>query len=149
MPTSRHQQIETIFHNFHAIRRAYSDGSRFSNRRFGMTFMQASVLMILVHEQRQIIGHLATTLGVSKSAMSQLLEGLMERGFVERNVDPEDRRVAYVELTSRGRRHLAQMRKEGVKEMMHLFDVLDDDELRQIEQITEKLAKGAGGNQHA
>lgn len=143
MRLSRRHQIETIFHSFHAIRRAYSDGSRFSNRRFGMTFMQASVLMMLMHEQRQTIGQVALTLGVSKSAMSQLLDGLIERGLVERTVSDEDKRIAHIELTRRGRMHLARMRREGVKEMMQMFDTLDDDELRQVERITEKLAQGA------
>jgi DNA-binding MarR family transcriptional regulator len=145
----RRKQIEAIFNDFHAIRRAYSDGSRFSSRRFGMTFMQASVLMMLMHEHDQTIGQLALTLGVSKSAMSQLIDGLMERGFIERNVSADDRRVAYVTLTKRGIMHLGRMRREGAKGMMEMFDRLDDIEIEQIRQITEKLAKGSIRSDHA
>lgn len=143
---SRHAQIERIFHNFHAIRRAYSGGSRFSSRHYGMSFMQASVLMMLMHEHDQTIGQLAMNLGISKSAMSQLLEGLIERGFVERQVSLDDRRVAYAKLTEKGVEHLKQVRREGMREMMQLFDRLDEDEITHIERITEKLAHETMGS---
>ncbi len=143
MHQSRRTQIETIFHNFHAIRRAYSGGSRFSNQRFGMTFMQASVLMMLMHEHDQTITQLAVTLGVSRSALSQLLDGLIARGFIARTVSTQDRRVAHVALTDRGKEHLKQMRQEGTREMTHMFDQLNDEEIDQIERITAKLAQGA------
>jgi DNA-binding MarR family transcriptional regulator len=46
-------------------------------------------------------------LGVSKQAVSQLLDTLARRGYVERSPDPGDRRRIKLELTERGRRVLA------------------------------------------
>lgn len=139
----REQYIEAIFKNFHAIKRAYSHGSRFSHRHFGVTMPQASVLMLLMHEGRKTMGELALTLGVSKSATTQLLDSLIEQGFVERTQDDHDRRVAYVALSRRGLRHLKQVRQRGVGHMTQLFDALTDDELKQIEAITKKLVARA------
>jgi DNA-binding MarR family transcriptional regulator len=42
-------------------------------------------------------------LGVSKQASSQLIDTLVVRGYVERVVDPEDRRRMALRLTERGR----------------------------------------------
>ncbi|MEO5949224.1 MAG: MarR family transcriptional regulator [Candidatus Saccharimonas sp.] len=140
MTISRSQRIETIFNNFHAIKRTYADSSRFSNRHFGVTMTQASVLMILFHQGRHTMTQLAAAIGVSKSAASQLLDGLIEQNFVTRSQDEQDRRIAYVELTSRGKRHLKHVRGRGMGKIMEVFDLLDDQELAQIEAITTKLA---------
>lgn len=143
MTKPRTERIEAIFGNFHAIKRAYSDGSRFSNRHFGVTMTQASVLMMLVHQGRQTMGQIATTLGVTKSAASQLLDSLIEQKFVERTIDENDRRIVYIELSKHGSRHLKHMRQKGVQQVMKVFEQLSDEELEQIESITKKLAEGA------
>jgi len=143
MTITRSDRIEAIFNNFHMIKRAYSDGSRFSHRHFGVTMTQASVLMMLMHQGRQTMGQIALVLGISKSAASQLLDGIIEQGFVERTIDENDRRVVYIELSKRGERHLKHMRSKGVQKIVKVFDQLDDEELAQVEAITTKLAQGA------
>jgi len=42
-------------------------------------------------------------LGVSKQAVSQLIDSLVLRGYLNREVDPADRRRMTIELTDRGR----------------------------------------------
>lgn len=86
---------------------------------------------------------LASVLGVSKSAATQLLESLIERGLVVREQDKDDRRIAYVGLSGKGRRHLKKVRTGGTERITQLFDVLDDAELDQVENITRKLAERA------
>jgi len=48
-------------------------------------------------------GDLVLQLGVSKQAASQLIDVLVVRGYLERGVDPEDRRRVTIEVTDRGR----------------------------------------------
>jgi DNA-binding MarR family transcriptional regulator len=52
-------------------------------------------------------GDLEAELGVSKQAVSQAIDRLVRRGYLERSVDPEDRRRVSLELTVRGREALA------------------------------------------
>jgi DNA-binding MarR family transcriptional regulator len=47
-------------------------------------------------------GDLIRQLGVSKQAASQLIDTLVLRGYLEREVNPDDRRRVNVELTERG-----------------------------------------------
>jgi DNA-binding MarR family transcriptional regulator len=140
---NRQQRIESIFNNFHAIKRAHSHGSRFSRQRFGVTMTQASLLMLLMHDGRKTMGEVASELGVSRSAATQLLDGLIEKGLIERTVDESDRRVVYVEMSHRGIRHLKRVRQSGMEHITGLFDLLTDEELKQIEAITTKLAERA------
>jgi DNA-binding MarR family transcriptional regulator len=46
-------------------------------------------------------------LGVSKQAVSQVVDTLVSRGYVTRGTDPDDRRRINLELTERGREVLA------------------------------------------
>ncbi len=48
-------------------------------------------------------GDLVRELGVTKQAASQLIDTLVIRGYLDRQVDPDDRRRMTVELTDRGR----------------------------------------------
>ncbi len=48
-------------------------------------------------------GQLVRELGVSKQAASQLIDTLVVRGYLVREVDAEDRRRIRIELTERGR----------------------------------------------
>lgn len=140
---SRQERIEAILHNFHAIRRGFSHGSRFSRQHFGMTMTQASVLMLLVHEGPQTMGNIAEQLGISRGAATQLLDGLTEQGLVERQQDETDKRIVYIVLSRDGSRRLKDMRERGGRHMSDLFEFLDDNELSQVEAITEKLANKA------
>lgn len=143
MTRTRTERIEAIFRNFHAIKRAFSHGSRFSNRHFGVTMTQASIMMLLMHEGRKTMGEIAKALGVSKGAATQLLDGLIEKGLVERLQDDEDKRIFYVSLSRRGRMHFRRVRSHGGRHITQLFDLMDDTELEQIETITAKLAERA------
>jgi DNA-binding MarR family transcriptional regulator len=53
------------------------------------------------------LGTIITQMGVSKQAGGQLVDALVQRGYVERAVDPEDRRRFVLTLTDRGRRAAA------------------------------------------
>jgi DNA-binding MarR family transcriptional regulator len=59
-------------------------------------------------------GDLVRQLGVSKQAASQLVDTLVLRGYLERQVNPDDRRRMTIELTDRGRAAAAAVR-EGVE----------------------------------
>jgi len=49
------------------------------------------------------LGQVIKELGVSKQAAGQLVDALVTRGYLDRSVDPEDRRRLTITLTERGR----------------------------------------------
>jgi DNA-binding MarR family transcriptional regulator len=55
-------------------------------------------------------GGLVRELGVSKQAASQLIDTLVLRGYLERQVNPEDRRRVTIVVTDRGRAAAAAVR---------------------------------------
>jgi DNA-binding MarR family transcriptional regulator len=56
------------------------------------------------------LGEIITWLGVSKQAAGQLVDALVTRGYLERTVDPDDRRRLTISLTERGQAAAAVVR---------------------------------------
>jgi DNA-binding MarR family transcriptional regulator len=56
------------------------------------------------------LGEIITWLGVSKQAAGQLVDTLVTRGYLERAVDPDDRRRLTIALTERGQAAAAVVR---------------------------------------
>lgn len=64
----------------------------------------------LALERKEVpLAALIRDLRISKQAAGQLVDALVARGYLERNVDPEDRRRLVVTLTRRGRKAAATL----------------------------------------
>jgi DNA-binding MarR family transcriptional regulator len=76
----------------------------------GLTASQLAALATVERLGAPNLGELAAAEGVRPPSMTRLAEGLTGAGLIERVVDPEDRRVARVRLTTEGRRTLQRTR---------------------------------------
>ncbi|WP_028057716.1 MarR family winged helix-turn-helix transcriptional regulator [Candidatus Solirubrobacter pratensis] len=76
---------------------------------------QGAVLGALDRHGPQSISDLASGAHMRPQSMAQTVHELEQRGLVERRPDPDDRRRAFVELTTAGREALAadRARREG------------------------------------
>ncbi len=71
----------------------------------GFTDMPANggYVLGLIESRGSGLSDVIADLGVSKQTASQLVDTLVVRGYLERSVDPDDRRRVLVTLTARGR----------------------------------------------
>jgi DNA-binding MarR family transcriptional regulator len=87
-----------------------------------LSFTQLKALCALEMDgEERSVKALAESMGVSLPAMSRAVDGLFERGFVERDEDPSDRRMKRVRLTDAGRavpRALNDARLSALQELM-------------------------------
>jgi DNA-binding MarR family transcriptional regulator len=76
---------------------------------------------------RTIQSDLAFHLAVSKQSVTRLVDPLVDRGFITRRVDPDDRRRVIHTITAKGKRVLARTDAVLEKYLMFILQDLPDD----------------------
>jgi DNA-binding MarR family transcriptional regulator len=99
-----------------------------------MSFTQLKVLSALETDgEERSVKALADSMGVSLAAMSRAVDGLFERGLVERDEDPADRRMKRVSLTSDGRAVPLALNAARLSALQETVGLLDDEEAQALE----------------
>lgn len=83
--------------------------------------------------------HLAQTLMIDRANMVTLLDVLEQRGFIERQADPLDRRRHVVKLTAVGQGELQQIRRAREEVDDAFFAGLDNEEQETLHRLLIKL----------
>ncbi len=105
----------------------------------GLTPHQFGVLMALAqlgeaHQQR-----LVAIIGVDPRNAVGIMDGLSERGLLERSIDPNDRRRHVLRLTSAGASVVAELRHAGTAIEDEMFQGLDRSERDALHALLLKL----------
>ncbi|HXW86933.1 MAG TPA: MarR family transcriptional regulator [Streptosporangiaceae bacterium] len=85
-------------------RRPYRNAVRaaFAEAGFDDVPRNGAYLLARVYDGRYSVADLTRGLGISKQAVSQLVDTMVTRGYIERKPDAEDRRRMQLTLTARG-----------------------------------------------
>ena len=81
----------------------------YENQKFGLPFAEIKCLLLFRGERYLTVKDLAQKLDVAKSRVTKLVNGLLEKGMVERFDDPQDSRVKLISLTTNGRKKVQQV----------------------------------------
>lgn len=108
---------------------------------FGISGGRMSILMQLLKEEDGALapGEIADRCGVTPATISGLVDGLIKTDYVERIVDPQDRRVQPVRLTKSGHEKMDAMLPGYFDLINRLFTVLDAEEREALLKILQKL----------
>jgi DNA-binding MarR family transcriptional regulator len=86
-------------------------------------------------------GALAEKLNVKPATISQMVDALVEAGFVERRRSERDRRVVGIELTERGRPWVVSHRAEWKRRWRGALAEFDDRELAIAAAVLDRIAE--------
>jgi len=86
---------------------------------------------------------LAARLGVDRTVMTYLLDGLAEAGLVTREPDPSDRRARRIAVTKRGATLLADLDKRLALVEAQVLAALDPDERTTFRSLLQRIAAHA------
>lgn len=95
--------------------------------KLGLSQSKLTVLMYLNNEPEQCASpsSLAKHCGISRAAMTGLLDGLEQEGYVERDENPFDRRALRIKLTVKGQQFLTWIEPQDPYELSKLMNALD------------------------
>lgn len=105
---------------------------------FGM--YQYSVLALLGEGDRATQRLIASELGLDRSQLVGVLDGLEEHGLIARRRDPDDRRRHTVSLTPEGKRQLVRIRAIIAGIEGSILKALDPESRQTLHQLLERIA---------
>lgn len=88
----------------------------------------------------QTPSQLAAALKVTSGRISTLLAALEKKGLIEREVDPNDRRIVHVNLTEQGRAKAKQQREDMYDAICWVFSQMGERRTREFVDLTEEFA---------
>ena len=108
----------------------------------GVNARELTVLLLLDGREPESQQQAAARLGVDRTTMVGLLDGLEHKGLVARQTDPLDRRRNVVGLTTNGQRTLRKARVASDKAEHELLGALSEREVRSFRELLGRVAAG-------
>jgi DNA-binding MarR family transcriptional regulator len=105
-----------------------------------LSFTQLKALCALETDgEERSVKALAESMGVSLPAMSRAVDGLLERGFVQREEDPTDRRMKRIWLSEAGRSVPLALNEARLSALVEFIGSLDDEAAAALEHALELI----------
>ena len=145
--TVEEQLFEQIMKAPHAVRRAAFEARFEDDDEKGFVFpfprpvfaRERALVVIDSYEGGVKQKDLRKELDVSPAAVSELVSKLEKDGYVERKVDPSDKRATLITLTELGAARAAELSDEKNERYEKTFKALNAKEREQLLKLLEKL----------
>lgn len=132
----RIQKIRELMHGFHALKKAMVCQG---GEKEDITHTQWMVIFALLDPKGESVSHLAQRMGVTNSAMTQFVNALEEKGYVERKSDPNDKRSVRIVLSKNGREYVDMMKEKRIQSLERVFAILSDEEFETLLDLHRKI----------
>jgi DNA-binding MarR family transcriptional regulator len=126
---------ELLMRSARAMRRRWAD----SLAPWDLSPHQARALRVVHRHEAARMGTIAAHLRIAPRSVTEVLDGLEERGLVRRVPDPTDRRATLIELTDTGRALLAEVDAARDGESAVYLSVLSEREQATLARLLRRL----------
>lgn len=103
------------------------------------TKAQMAVLYAVSLHHDASVKDLAQKFSMSSSAVTQLIDGLVKDGLLERKEHSDDRRKLKISITHKGEEQLSRARALHIASLTKILEPLTDEELKALCTIQEKI----------
>ncbi|XEC94003.1 MarR family winged helix-turn-helix transcriptional regulator [Paenibacillus tarimensis] len=109
----------------------------------GLTIQQCFILQQIADDERTTSSLLAERMEVKPSAITVIIDRLVQNGFVERLADQGDRRVTLLKLSEKGVAALKKVQNQFHVVNRRILEVLDESEVEPLIRSFERIAEAA------
>src|ERR1700761_2507507 len=106
----------------------------------GISHGELTVLLFIDAGEPESQQHVGNRLGVDRTTMVSLIDGLEGKGLVARRPDDADRRRNVIELTTTGRATLRRATRAGEQAERRLLAGIDEAEATQLRSLLRRVA---------
>lgn len=138
---NRKKKIKELLESFGSLRHHMSFRSVGSVNMPRITPSQWGALMIIEQRGESTLKDMAKTLGITSSAATQLVDGLVTNGYVMRKTHERDRRAVTLTLSKKTKAEVDKMKKQALQKFLEFFEVLNDKELNQYILLNKKIVE--------
>ncbi len=136
---NRRENIEEIIKSFSVIKRKMVSEHIAPPFKLSITFAQGRILHIVEKSPGIGIKEIAETMKISSSAATQLVESLINLGYLTKKSDQNDHRALQIELSSEKKLEIKKMKAKLLDRTSLVFNGLDDKELEQFAKLSKKI----------
>jgi DNA-binding MarR family transcriptional regulator len=136
LPNLLRAWVEVFMHN------SFRDLRRFMEEA-GLSHSQVGALMRLYHQEACGVSGIGEHLGITVAAASQLVDRLVQQGFLARTEDPGDRRFKQVSLTPKGKAFIENGIRYRQQWMEKLTHALTPEEQETVSEALSLLIRAA------
>lgn len=140
---TRKETLQNIAENFKAIKQAMMSHA---TERDGLHFSHKMILHIISKADAGVHSkEIAQKLQVSPSAVSQIIDGLLEAKLIEKRPLPNDRRLFLLTLTKKGHKVVSQSYQAHLQRLSKVCNGISDMELKNFNQTLLKIQQNLDG----
>lgn len=137
MDSSYAEKMYQIMQNFQKI---HTSSSKIPGKMSRSELMMLRMIQMNSTETEGVtISFLSERLEISKSAVSQVINALEDKGFVERRSSKSDRRLVRVWLTESGVQCLAEELRSLLQRMADIFAKMGEEDTEEFLRLLKKL----------
>ncbi|MDO6561798.1 MarR family transcriptional regulator [Amphritea sp. 1_MG-2023] len=135
---SDQSSLESLFHLVHGLKRQLHQQTEQLN--LGITPMHIRVIKIIHRKKPCTAIDIASFLGRDKAQVTRLVNTLIERGFISRMPNPNDKRSHYLCPTDAGIAVIKEIIDIDAKTVQTMTEGLTSEELTEFQRISSIMA---------
>jgi len=141
--STRKQKVEELLADLHSLKRTMVFRMPGSAKMPRVTPSQWGVLMLIEQRGQSTVKNVAEALGITSSASTQLVDGLVASGYLVREISAEDRRIVMLTLPKKSKNQVNNMRKHVLEKILKIFEIFNDAEFDRYYALNKKLIQGS------
>jgi DNA-binding MarR family transcriptional regulator len=135
----RAQLLQNILENFSRMKREMMVNAHTHQVPMGVTYSELIIIRQVYDHSGAGVKDIADNMCVSSSAVTQIVNKLIEKGLLIREDDVEDRRHLKLSLSENMKTEYEKIMKQQYEHMAQVFSSLTDEELEIFSKLSGKI----------